>query len=312
MPFRMPLQPRAPLAQHAVEAAAELRRLDLLGVARAHGRETSAKTMPPLRKLIVAVELEVVRREVAPSRGPAAASRRARRGPGSRGCEWSTPSAGARGRLSGAGAEENGRQPGLPVVAVDDVGRRVEAGRQRERPRARRTRSARHCPRSRRARRRRGRRGRSSRRRVTNETATSRWRRVAMPTSRMPPGCGTGRVVCAGGAAATIVAVRYAGSTTWTWAPHSTSAGGSDPRTSPSPPVLAYGTTSDAAIRMRSGAVRDWPRAPARRRRRLGPRSPARARIRAPRRWSRRIEVHLLRARSPGCPRGPSRCASAG
>ena len=43
MPFRMPTRSLAPLAQDAVEAEAELRRLNLAGVARADGRDRSAR-----------------------------------------------------------------------------------------------------------------------------------------------------------------------------------------------------------------------------------------------------------------------------
>ena len=82
-------------------------------------------------------------------------------------------------------------------------------------------------------------------------------------------------MVCTGPREASIAFERCAGSTTCTCAPSAASAGGSAPRTSPSPPVATNGDISDAAIRMRGVGViasgeflRGWPPGPGSRRRR--------------------------------------------
>ena len=53
------VQIAAPLAQHAVEPVAVLGGLDLLGVARAHGRERVGEDQAGLQEVDLPVELEV-------------------------------------------------------------------------------------------------------------------------------------------------------------------------------------------------------------------------------------------------------------
>ncbi len=81
-------QVRGAGAQDAVEPEAERRRLNLLGVAPADGRDRPRVVDAALQEADAAVELEAIDRRTDPSRDRDAAASPARRCPDRRGCGW--------------------------------------------------------------------------------------------------------------------------------------------------------------------------------------------------------------------------------